>query len=125
MGGPLPSSLRLRIVFPKDHVGVIEIPLRASIVIGRRTHGAHFDDPSVSRQHVRIKSRGLGLEVADEGSRNGSWLDGKRLEQPAFAPPESVLRIGDVIAVIEAIEEDDPTVDKSVIAGDSPRMATV
>lgn len=61
--------------------------------------------------------------VTDEGSRNGTWLDGRRLgPEPAVVVPGAVLRMGDVLAVIESVEDDQSDVDAQAIFGDAPQL---
>lgn len=51
--------------------------------------------PTVSRQHARIDQQGAGFTITDMGSRNGTSVNGRRL-QPNLAQP---LRDGDVIRI--------------------------
>ena len=69
------------------------------ITIGR-THNNDIAivDHSVSRFHAYVRQTGGGWIVADAGSKNGSWLQGRpleaRREQPL--PSRTVLRLGEV-----------------------------
>ena len=69
------------------------------ITIGR-THNNDIAivDHSVSRFHAYVRQAGGGWIVADAGSKNGSWLQGRpleaRKEQPL--PSRTVLRLGEV-----------------------------
>lgn len=51
------------------------------------------DDPLLSRRHLRIEFRG-GWIVEDPGSRNGSWVDGRRLRSTHRVDGLVVLRLG-------------------------------
>lgn len=52
---------------------------------GETTIGRHvgcdmrFNDPLISRIHLRIFVNPRGVEVEDAGSRNGTWVNGKQL----------------------------------------------
>lgn len=71
------------------------IPLqRASLVIGRgEDAGIRIQDHGVSRRHARLHLGGGRVRLADLGSTNGTWCNGRRLEG------EAVLRDGDQLRV--------------------------
>lgn len=50
----------------------------------------------VSRRHVMIRAAGGGYEIIDLNSKNGTWLDGKRLvpNQPHALPSGAHLLLG-------------------------------
>ena len=51
-------------------------------------------DTGVSRKHVGIKRLDGGYELADLGSTNGTYVDGKRIEDSTLLPDASILEIG-------------------------------
>lgn len=59
-----------------------------------RSLSAHlrFEDPTVSRRHALIVRRGEDVVLLDDRSRNGTWLNDRRVS-------EATLADGDVIAV--------------------------
>jgi pSer/pThr/pTyr-binding forkhead associated (FHA) protein len=73
-------------------------------VIGR---GAGVDlpleDPDLSRRQLEVFRRGIALMVRDLGSKNGSYLDGQRLEsgKEVAWPLEKVLTLGQSELVYE------------------------
>ena len=81
------------------------LPQGDSLVIGRKTHAgdpvqpdvdlSHFSatQRGVSRTHMRLVRRGNLLYIADLESRNGTWLNGKRLADKN----ERLLRDGDTV----------------------------
>jgi hypothetical protein len=74
---------------------------RDRITIGRTLNNdVVIADHSVSRLHAYVRPAD-GWMVADAGSKNGSWLDGARLEprREAQLSPGAVLRLGEVIAM--------------------------
>ncbi|MCB9591154.1 MAG: sigma 54-interacting transcriptional regulator [Sandaracinaceae bacterium] len=112
----------LRVVFPRALAGWVDAPSRGETVLGRTSH-ARLDHRSVSREHLRLRVRGVGLAVADAGSHNGSFLDGAPLgAEPTFAGPGALLRLGEVIAVVELLEQDADEVDHEAIPGEAPRV---
>ncbi len=68
--------------------------LRGSIIIGRDSScEIAISDRQVSRRHARITSTSNGLLLEDLGSKNGTHLNGIRLEEPA------ILHDGDSVQV--------------------------
>ena len=58
-----------------------EHALPGRCVIGRSANATlRIENPKVSGEHARLTWTGLQWEVRDLGSRNGTWLDGRRLE---------------------------------------------
>jgi len=57
-------------------------PVECPISIGRRsTNDLQIRDPSVSRQHARIVSKGKDFLVEDLGSQNGTLVNGRAVEK--------------------------------------------
>lgn len=73
---------RLRVVPPygKSFLHPVE---RDSIVIGRSAAAdLHIPDRFLSRRHARVYRDESNWWIEDLGSRNGSWLNGKRIDSP-------------------------------------------
>ena len=69
------------------------------ITIGRTSNNdITLPEHSVSRLHAYVKPQGEGWVVADAGSKNGSWLQGAKLEprRERELPSRAVLRIGEI-----------------------------
>lgn len=66
---------------------------KAQISIGRRTGSdIHLDDPGVSKEHATIQTVGNDHIFEDQGSTNGSTINGQRLAK-------RILQNGDVIGL--------------------------
>ncbi len=65
-------------------------------------------DTSVSREHAEFRVSDSGIELRDLGSRNGSWVNGRRLEanDPVLLHAGDELRIGAII--LKLIDPDRP-----------------
>ena len=50
-------------------------------------------DPAVSRHHLTLRMDTVGVRAVDEGSRNGTTLDGVRIRD-AYVRPDSLIRLG-------------------------------
>jgi pSer/pThr/pTyr-binding forkhead associated (FHA) protein len=64
------------------------------IVVGRADADVEIIDPEVSRQHLSLTPLESGVEVADLGSSNGTWIDDRRLIEPTLFERVTMLRIG-------------------------------
>lgn len=62
-------------------------------IIGRRAdvEVSLPSDPVVSREHARLSRRGARLVIDDLGSRNGTWVDGQRLDRAALKSGSRIL----------------------------------
>jgi DNA-binding winged helix-turn-helix (wHTH) protein len=81
-----------------------EIPLvHGDTVIGRDPE-AHvcIDEPSVSRRHATIATSADGAMLRDLGSRNGTYVDGRRIDAPTPLVNGAVVSIGPVALLFAA-----------------------
>jgi pSer/pThr/pTyr-binding forkhead associated (FHA) protein len=79
-------------------------------VIGRDPEAAVFiDSVKVSRRHARIMVAGDTATLEDLGSKNGTFLHGTRLSAPVRLANTDVILIGQDIASLRFIVEDEPT----------------
>lgn len=78
---------------------VRRIPLTGEAIIGRDEGSAIvLDSPFVSRSHARVEADAKGGHVVrDLDSRNGTWLNGRRIAGP------SRLAVGDEISIAEFV----------------------
>ncbi|MEZ4337506.1 MAG: FHA domain-containing protein [Sandaracinaceae bacterium] len=75
-------------------------PVRRAIVVGRGVDAdLVLDDDGASRRHCEIAPTRGALEVRDLASRNGTFVDGRRVEGTALLPFGGVLRIGRTLLV--------------------------
>jgi hypothetical protein len=79
-------------------------------ILGRVDADVTLDDVEVTRQHALIRIRATGADIADLGSTNGTFVDGKRLEQRAKLSNGSVIRVGQTeLRFVQGVEEDQGT----------------
>jgi DNA-binding winged helix-turn-helix (wHTH) protein len=64
--------------------GAVEIPLRpGETLLGRGPEcGVRLPSPQASRVHARLSIAGGRAVLEDRGSRNGTWVNGVRIEVP-------------------------------------------
>jgi len=98
VGGALPSppSSTYRLSTPAGE----EVELAAGEnLIGRAPEAAvTIDSAKVSRRHARIVVDGEGATLEDLGSKNGTFLNGARLDAPARLAAGDEIRIGRNVA---------------------------
>ncbi len=68
--------------------------LEALSIGSAETNDLVLQDPTVSREHLRLEQTGRGLLVTDLGSTNGTWHRGLELRQ-ALVHARTDLRLGD------------------------------
>ncbi|MBL9099517.1 MAG: sigma 54-interacting transcriptional regulator [Myxococcales bacterium] len=85
-----------------------------------------LEDGKISRRHVTVRFAHGAFHVADLASRNGTFLDGLRVDGEAPPAPSGVLRLGQVVALLVAdarLLRGDVEVRGDQVAG--PRMQRV
>ncbi|RYZ07395.1 MAG: FHA domain-containing protein [Myxococcales bacterium] len=118
------SARELTVVYP-EALPAQAIPLRRGLVLGRSpdTDVACIFHSTISRRHARVET-GLGgiLCLQDLSSRNGTRINGERHDSPAPLTVQALVRLGDVLAVVDETSSgsfgEDP-----VLPGASPKMA--
>jgi hypothetical protein len=71
-------------------------PLTAPVTIGRDPARdiAVPDDAALSRSHATVKPTALGTEIIDQNSSNGTWINGKRVEDRGALQPGDEITVG-------------------------------
>jgi DNA-binding winged helix-turn-helix (wHTH) protein len=83
---------------------------QGSVVIGRATDATiQIDRTEVSRRHARITVEGTTATVEDLGSKNGTFLRGRRLTEPARLVDADEIQIGVNVARFRFVVRDDRT----------------
>jgi hypothetical protein len=98
------------------------VVLNGELVIGRSTPelGALAHDTEISRVHARVwRAPGDMLMLEDLGSRNGTFVNGERIEKPRPIEPGDEIRAGRT--TMEVVDDDDaPTYDALVEQNPAP-----
>lgn len=67
----------------------------AGLMVGRDPENAvSIPDPGVSRQHARVLLHNSAVWVQDAGSRNGVFVNGKRVSRPKQLGPGDEMTVG-------------------------------
>jgi putative peptide zinc metalloprotease protein len=80
------------------------LALVKTITIGRAPRNViPLTDPSVSREHARIRATQGDREplLEDAGSAFGTWLDGERVQRPVALHDGATIRLGDTRLTVE------------------------
>lgn len=100
------------------HDGDVAVLHDDVVDVGReRDNHLVLEHASVSRHHARLELRSGGFVIVDRGSRNGVWVNGKRV---SFARIEAGDRVGFGDVLARYVDEDSPHPN-----GDEPRATTV
>ena len=79
---------------------------RGENLLGRDRHSvAWFDSPTVSRRHARILVTEDRAILEDLGSRNGTWIRGKRITGPVPLSDLDEVKLGSLVMVFRVLEE--------------------
>jgi DNA-binding NtrC family response regulator/pSer/pThr/pTyr-binding forkhead associated (FHA) protein len=80
---------------------VIDLPDAIDVTFGR-SRGAtiHVESEKVSRMHARIRRTGDVIEVEDLGSRNGTRVNGDKIEALRRVQSGDEIQIGAILAII-------------------------
>jgi transcriptional regulator with GAF, ATPase, and Fis domain len=95
-GGAKPGLLLL---FTDEEPALLALPLGAgSHVLGRDgVGGLPMEDSRISRRHAEVAFSAGEWKIRDLNSRNGTYLDGQRLDSPRVTHDARALRIGDTL----------------------------
>lgn len=52
-------------------------------------------DDKVSSRHAQLSLQGSNLIIMDQGSKNGTFVNGQRVGQPMLVPPNAVIQLGE------------------------------
>ena len=83
-------------------IGERQLPLRdGETIIGRDFIGA----PDISRRHARISVKGQSVSIEDLGSKNGTWVGGRRIESAKLNDGDEII-LGRTRAVLRLVRND-------------------
>lgn len=78
-----------------------DFPLKGSTVVGRGADcGLRVPKSEISRQHCKVSVRDEGVKIRDLDSANGTFVNGKRVEQAELSPGDKVT-IGGITFMVQ------------------------
>ena len=105
--------------YPPEQAAIVR-SLRGNVVlsVGRGSgNDLRLDHPSVSRNHAVLQGRDGSWALQDLGSKNGSFVDGARLEGNAPLEGGCWLRFGEVYCEFAAMSPDEDALGESALRG--------
>src|SRR5262245_1672213 len=102
---PQASSVFL-VVRYAGSVFVVDVADGGTVVFGRSPDAAvRVEEPHVSRSHALLRRVAHTVTIEDLGSRNGTWLNGRRIgPKPELVNGGDVIRVGGAEAVLALTE---------------------
>jgi len=98
-----PPAPRAFLVITIDDGGsrVVDLPEGVDVTFGR-SRGATItlDSEKVSRMHARVRRTGDVIDVEDLGSRNGTRVNGEKIEGPRKLVTVDEVSVGPILAVV-------------------------
>ncbi len=86
------------LVVKGPHAGEVFTLDKPEMVLGRGLEAdLRVDDPSLSRMHARFEREGETVAVIDLGSRNGTFVEGQRLEGRRRLKSGELITVGTVV----------------------------
>lgn len=122
--------LLVRRVFPeRAEPALTWLKLGERVSLGRENATVIVDDHRASRTHCELSFSRAGCSVLDLESKNGTWLEGRRLSPRVETPmPDgSLLRLGDTLFVTRSVEHQGPDPEDSedpLLPGRAPGVVT-
>jgi pSer/pThr/pTyr-binding forkhead associated (FHA) protein len=91
----------VRLVFTGGPLAGHPVEVTGTLVLGRLTADLAIDDPQVSKRHAALRPTGDSLEIEDLGSRNGTWVNGTRIQSTVRLSPGDRVQLGNTSFKIE------------------------
>jgi pSer/pThr/pTyr-binding forkhead associated (FHA) protein len=76
----------------------VTFPLSGEVVAGRgRDIGVSVEDEFISVEHARLAPSGSGYSIEDLGSKNGTFINGRRLAERTALKAGDRLKLGETV----------------------------
>ena len=99
---PKQGAVRYRLVWARKEIALAE----GENVLGRGAESVEWiDRDTVSRRHARIVISGGRATLEDLGSKNGTYLRGRRVEGPESISDGDEIRLGSVAVTFRVVRE--------------------
>jgi hypothetical protein len=79
----------------------LRVELDGELVVGREAEGLTIDDPELSRRHAVLRTIDGVVEIEDLGSRNGTLVNGLRIEAPTRVGNDDAITVGRTTLTVE------------------------
>lgn len=99
------------------------IDLEGELVIGREGATLTIDDSELSRRHAAIRPSADGYEIEDLGSLNGTYVNGRRIDNPTRLVGGETIKLGQTVLELEAAGAPATTASSTPVAAAGPARA--
>jgi pSer/pThr/pTyr-binding forkhead associated (FHA) protein len=79
----------------------LERPALPGMTIGRGPSDVELSDPDVSRSHAVLRQVDSGLAIEDVGSKNGTFVNGARVQGITELAPGDEVRFGNTVWLLD------------------------
>jgi pSer/pThr/pTyr-binding forkhead associated (FHA) protein len=86
------------------------VEVDTELVVGREGAALTIDDAEISRRHAALRLKGELLELEDLGSLNGSFVNGRRIEQVTILEAGDIVKLGRTTLEVESVPQTNRTV---------------
>ena len=95
------------------------VVLTRALDVGRESGGLDLSDQSVSRRHLRLVPSPVALSLVDLGSRNGTFVNGTRVDGRVVLEQGDVVRLGatEIVVISRRERAPAPAAMATVLAG--------
>jgi len=120
-----PRRWRLRFfTATKERIRVLAVG--ESLVVGSGVDAdLTVEDPTVSARHCLVAATKAGLEVSDQGSKNGLFVGGSRVRVALLSQDGSTFSIGHTTVVAESKDQEHPLLDDLGLSGQSAAIVSL
>jgi len=100
------SDYRCRVIWEEEEIPLVE----GENILGRDHDAiARIDESTISRRHARIVIAGKTATIEDLGSKNGTYVGGKRVEKPSRLSDGDEIKIGSVFLTFRVLSPEQST----------------
>jgi hypothetical protein len=101
---PPPSSPSYLLVFEASSSRMVPLPRDGLLRVGRAAEAeVSLDDASASRLHAQLRITDGTVVVEDLGSRNGTLVNGQRVQEPRLLTSGDTISVSHVSLVLHAV----------------------
>jgi pSer/pThr/pTyr-binding forkhead associated (FHA) protein len=90
------------LVFKEGPFAGRRVEVDAEVVVGREDAGLTIEDEEISRRHAVIRPSDDGIEIEDLGSRNGTFVNGARIESATPLAGGDTVKLGQTVFEVES-----------------------
>jgi pSer/pThr/pTyr-binding forkhead associated (FHA) protein len=90
------------LVFKEGPLAGRRVEVVAELVIGRVDAGLTIDDEEVSRRHAVVRPEDGEIEIEDLGSRNGTYVNGVRIEAATRLAGGDSVKLGTSVLQVDS-----------------------